>query len=384
MTPIIKYTAACLIVTCVFELGFFLFSPRASWAINMLHQTLFEGKGFTFVEKKLPVGGGSWWYSNSSDSGKQSSTRFCPGDEVMCQHSVAFLITVKNAIRYLPRTLKNVEAVGQKTKNWSLFVYSGDKEDDSYIREFSKKWTDKVFLLKRALYRGPLKRLLRLAWARNQLLEYLVTFSLEKLEQSWDFFVVVDADMCAEWTHELAGGSVFEYAMRVMDTKPKLAGVFANGIDQETGFYIDRLSWGDSTWIQPHWPHGKYMPYVHPQLCPEDPEWPIASEGARKYAEEHEKELYTKFDGCEVYELPGHKNSTAVKVDSAFGGFAIYRGTDFVKAIKKEGCRYDATSKEGTGLQCEHVGLHLCIKEKLHKEFRILGTFLNDWDKDKC
>jgi len=301
----------------------------------------------------------------------------------MCQHSIAFLMTVKNALRYLPRTLKNVEAVGQKARNWGLFVYSGDNEDDSYIREFSKNRTDKVFLLKRTSYTGDSNRLMRLAWARNQLLENLVTFSLEKLEQSWDFFAVVDADMCAAWTHELAGGSVFEYAVRVMDAKKTLAGVFANGIDQESGLYIDRLAWGDSNWIQPHWPAGIHRPYVHPQICPEDPGWTIASEGTRKYAEKYKLELYTKFDSCEVYQLPGHKNSTAVKVDSAFGGFALYRGTDFVKAIKEEGCRYNGRSK-GKGYQCEHVGLHLCIIEKLRKEFRILGTFLNDWDKAKC
>jgi len=125
------------------------------------------------------------------------------------------------------------------------------------------------------------------------------------------------------------------------------------------------------------------MPYVHPQFCPEDSEWTIASEGTRKYAKKNKLKLYTKFDSCEVYELAGHKKSSAVKVDSAFGGVAIYRGTDFVKAIQEHGCRYNGKPK-GKGYQCEHVGLNVCIKEKLQKEFRILGTFLIDWDKAKC
>lgn len=72
------------------------------------------------------------------------------------------------------------------------------------------------------------------------------------MRENWDFFAVIDADMCAEWIHELAGGDVFEYAIRVLDAKKKLAGVFANGIDQQSGLYIDRLSWGDSRWIQPN------------------------------------------------------------------------------------------------------------------------------------
>jgi len=80
--------------------------------------------------------------------------------------------------------------------------------------------------------------------------------------------------------------------------------------------------------------------------------------------------------------LSGQKSSTAVKVDSAFGGFAIYRGSTFVKAIKDKGCRYIGWTAKG--FQCEHVGIHLCVKEKLGGEFRILGTFINDWDKEKC
>lgn len=237
----------------------------------------------------------------------------------------------RNCSRSIYSTIMQVDSLFNRIAELAFFVVESDSNDDT-VQELQRLSNiDSRFKYRsegRMTEKIP-NRIMRIAYCRNI---YLEEFQLRlSLGVKFDYLLVVDLDG--------------------INNKIAFDGDISNLFDKrfvttanQVGHYYDILALRASNWIE------------------------------HDYRELIEKKYFSRLHGLteNVYRKQKkiRKNSTAIEVTSAFGGFALYPASSVV------GCRYHPRYLGGDEYECEHVSFSKCATSNGVK-IRILPALRN-------
>ena len=210
------------------------------------------------------------------------------------QFNIVFAGVIQNASKHLPKILKNIESLSRLTSE-SAYIFVENDSTDSTKSDLqiwgSKKKNFKLISLD-GLNQLP-ARTVRLEILRNT---YIEIIKQSEILSKFNYLIVMDMDEIGAYPFDL---DISANALRYLDENSTRAGVFANQI----GIYYDMWALRSK------------------KLCPFD----IWQE-VLDYSHKHKVSDQTAFS--ETFEkriLSLDINSAPFEVDSAFGGFGIYK-----------------------------------------------------------
>lgn len=224
------------------------------------------------------------------------------GREIAARSSVAFVAICRNAMPWLPMTLRLVEEAAACFRDWRAFVFENDSEDDT--KDALIKWRDHG------------RRQVSLNINHRPHLNTVVT-------QERTIALAEYREQCRSW---VSHGSQIDYVC-VFDTDP-WGGFSVEGI-------LTSLAWmhrlpgascmASYSWAEVQQPHGRMA--IHYD----------AFAARLNHWQRRDQQWF------HMWHPP--VGSPPIKFNSAFGQLAVYRASQFVAA------RY-------AGYDCEHVALH--------------------------
>ena len=258
------------------------------------------------------------------------------GYAVAQRSSIAFVAICRNAMPFLPMTLGRVALLGDLFAESSVYVYENDSTDGTkdLLTEWEKAGPNNQAVLSsngrpHLNFTKAAERTIALAEYRNNCLEWVKSKPVTP-----DWVVVFDTD---PW-----GG----FSLRgVLDS----IGRMAAGYDDAIG--MASYSWCE--WGQPVWPQ--------PTICHYDA-WACRP---NYWAERHNMTWF------HLWHPP--VGSEPVRMNSAFGQLAVYRGRRFVSG------RY-------SGGDCEHVPFHRSCGGPiyLNPSQRVVSFWCPSENQDPC
>lgn len=254
-----------------------------------------------------------------------------------------FVGCAKDCAHYLPQVLRNIESIAQLYSEVAFIFVENDSWDGT--KELLDRWCRRVrnarLISLDGLSRSHPVRTMRLAHARNQYL------NLVKTEfGDFDHLFALDCDDMNARPLDLTQVSK---AITFLESDPGHAGVFTN----QEGPYYD-------LWA-----------FRHPARCPGDV-W----EEVHDYAESREvsdQEAFNQTFAKRTFSIP--TDALPLEVDSAFGGFAIYKIKSILKnrrnfvGYKTKAVSSPSGSSEIGWQTCEHVAFNAGFREQGEKLF---------------
>jgi hypothetical protein len=239
---------------------------------------------------------------------------------------ILFVGIARNVRRSIQRVLENVDAYGRLFNRHKVVIVENDSIDGT--KEFLRTWArQKPYREHIEADEGSAHSISghnthRLAGVRNL---YMKRIDAEN-EQLYHFVIIFD---CDQVNVRAIDPESITAAIRFLCEEPTRAAVFAN----QRGFYYDIWALRHDIWCPNDcWQEFRAWSKVG---FSSEAEW--ACVGARQV----------------------HISRTAgpIEVESAFGGFGIYR-TIFLKGLRYRGSDRDETPT------CEHISLHRQIRER--------------------
>lgn len=241
----------------------------------------------------------------------------------MYDYNVVVCGCTKNSASYIKAHLTKLYKLKDTFKTVQFVVYENDSMDPTVqiLEEFKKTHSGFDYIHETGVDQRFYHRPERIAHGRNRLLEYIS-------KSEYDYMIMIDLDSVLElFTHEQMQ-AIFKHDVNTWD------GLTANCIGRYYDIWALRI---DSVWD--HSIHGSLWKSPIDYDC-----WvKVRNFGDKK-----------KYIGDNQIHIPG--NSPLIPVNSAFGGFGIYK----MSCIK--GCVYNAHT--GNIVTCEHVEFHRQMKEK--------------------
>ena len=205
--------------------------------------------------------------------------------------------------RELPSVIKNIEKSGKSFEDYRVVIFENDSKDGT--KTILDEWgmiNNKVKILSEDFKNSKRPSIAFMAMCRNKYLE-----EIQKPEYNdFDYVMVVDMDMSSGW--DISDS---------MSKNNQWDAVCSNGVtDLFSGKMYDMFAFRNQEFSK----------------TPKDPDyWSVnVPTGQKQY-----------------------KSGPLIPVDSCFGGMAIYK-----KSIL-DGCLYESFDGD-----CEHIGLHSCLKDK--------------------
>ena len=270
-----------------------------------------------------------WYISKFPESlypcGKEAqedyNIRVITGRQKMSESTVTICGIARDISKNIIATLARIERLGRMFKDYRVVIYENDSTDGTDV--VLKEWEDqnyKVKILSEKL--GDVKyesntdveRLTALATYRNKYLDYI--FSDETIVP--EYMVVADLDLSGGWSYEGICNSFSYDNWSVMGSNGLLYGL-SETLKDDDGNPMMRRVYYDSL---------AFRRVGHPE--------PHVS--------------------SEINALTYNRGEEPFRVDSCFGGLALYKSSAF-----RHGARY-------SGPDCDHVELHR----------RFLDTGIND------
>lgn len=271
----------------------------------------------------------------------------------MRNKKIVFAGLAKDCSKYLPFVLKNIELISKIfLKSYYVFVENGSTDNTKNIlNSWQENYRDNSYLIDLNEISSIPIRGLRLEIARNS----YISFIKQKLDlRNSDFLMVLDMDDANIYDFKI---EEFITAFDFLETNANIAAIFPNQI----GTYYD-------LWA-----------LRHLTRCPNDI-W----EEVFDYHFKHNVNDMTAFNEVFANKISSiNYNIPPIKVDSAFGGFGIYKmgpvinnssaylGSKVKILINKEG-----TSTFKRWQVCEHVNFNLGIKNQ-GKDLYMLPNLIN-------
>jgi glycosyltransferase involved in cell wall biosynthesis len=222
---------------------------------------------------------------------------------------------------HLPSVLQNIERLSNLYSETAVVIVENDSSDATkgILRSWLADRPNGKLIELDGLAAAEPRRTQRIATARNAAMDYIRSSPLK----GWDHLVVLDLD---EVNSQPISGESFEKAANFLDSDATIAGVFAN---QVTGYYdifaLRKRGWCSSNcWEQ----IGARPRWLSPALAK------IVYVYARQVA------------------IP--QRARPVRVDSAFGGLAIY------KISSAASFNYNGLDADNREI-CEHVDFNIQV-----------------------
>lgn len=271
--------------------------------------------------------------------------------------NIVFAGCVQNCSKYLKKSLSNINQYSQLFKDsYRIIIENGSKDNTKLILRENLKVTD-YFIEKEDLnnfrFRGE-----RLERARNFIIDKIK--NEENLKNS-DLLIIIDLDDIG--AYEVKNEELIK-AIKFLYSKTEIAGVFAN----QLGIYYDMWT------------------LRHRNYCKEDI-WAETFKILMKSKNALEDLSKDNFQMAQNYldkkRFYFNKDDLPIKVDSAFGGFGIYKidyilknkrryeGSQQVEIISKDDKRAIVNYQ-----RCEHVNFNLGLLD-LGCELYILPYLIN-------
>jgi glycosyltransferase involved in cell wall biosynthesis len=279
--------------------------------------------------------------------------------------SVVFAGCVKNCSKFLPKSLENLKSYSTIfKKSFTIIVENGSKDETRKILK-DKQSSDDFFLFEDDLNQLP---------SRGQRLEKARNLIIEKIRNtptlnSCDLFIVLDLDDMGNYKIDKKDIS---NSVDFIFSNEDVGAVFAN----QLGGYYDMWTLRDKKYCQNDI-YAEVLKYISAEQSPLDK---IKSNSLIGAKEKILDQMIYSFD----------RDLSPILVDSAFGGFGIYKmkyvlnnknkykGTQKVDLIFKNGIK-----KEINFQRCEHVNFNLGLIDQNLKLY-ILPNLINGEFQNLC
>ena len=277
---------------------------------------------------------------------------------------VVFAGCARNCSNFLPKVLENIEFYSSFfSESYIVIVENGSTDRTKEILKDNKNKKN-IFLfedhLNKLPYRGQ-----RLEKARNLIIE---TIKKNKNLFSCDLFIMLDLDDIG--TYRIEEKNILD-SIKFLFSKEEIGGVFAN----QLGTYYDMWTLRDQK-------------YCKNDFWVEVLQFLINNKNSKdKISKTNIEEVKKNIIDKKTYSF--EKNHAPIKVESAFGGFGIYK----MKYVLKNNRKYEGTqivdliSKDQKRLKvkyqkCEHVNFNQGLIDQ-NLELYILPNLINrDYEKN--
>lgn len=277
---------------------------------------------------------------------------------------VVFAGCARNCSNFLPKVLENIEFYSSFfSESYMVIVENGSTDRTKEILKDNKN-KKSIFLfeddLNKLPYRGQ-----RLEKARNLIIE---TIKKNKNLFSCDLFIMLDLDDIG--TYRIEEKNILD-SIKFLFSKEEIGGVFAN----QLGTYYDMWTLRDQK-------------YCKNDFWVEVLQFLINNKNSKdKISKTNIEEVKKNIIDKKTYSF--EKNHAPIKVESAFGGFGIYK----MKYVLKNNRKYEGTqivdliSKDQKRLKvkyqkCEHVNFNQGLIDQ-NLELYILPNLINrDYEKN--
>ena len=277
---------------------------------------------------------------------------------------VVFAGCARNCSNFLPKVLENIEFYSSFfSESYMVIVENGSTDKTKEILKNNKN-NKNFFLfeddLNKLPYRGQ-----RLEKARNLIIE---TIKKNKNLFSCDLFIMLDLDDIG--TYRIEEKNILD-SIKFLFSKEEIGGVFAN----QLGTYYDMWTLRDKK-------------YCKNDFWVEVLQFLINNKNSKdKISKTNIEEVKKNIIDKKTYSF--EKNHAPIKVESAFGGFGIYK----MKYVLKNNRKYEGTqivdliSKDQKRLKvkyqkCEHVNFNQGFIDQ-NLELYILPNLINrDYEKN--
>tara|TARA_B100002019_G_C21212548_1_gene570206 strand:- start:378 stop:1274 length:897 start_codon:yes stop_codon:yes gene_type:complete len=277
---------------------------------------------------------------------------------------VVFAGCARNCSNFLPKVLENIEFYSSFfSESYIVIVENGSTDRTKEILKDNKNKKN-IFLfeddLNKLPYRGQ-----RLEKARNLIIE---TIKKNKNLFSCDLFIMLDLDDIG--TYRIEEKNILD-SIKFLFSKEEIGGVFAN----QLGTYYDMWTLRDQK-------------YCKNDFWVEVLQFLINNKNSKdKISKSNIEEVKKNIIDKKTYSF--EKNHPPIKVESAFGGFGIYK----MKYVLKNNRKYEGTqivdliSKDQKKLKvkyqkCEHVNFNQGFIDQ-NLELYILPNLINrDYEKN--
>ena len=277
---------------------------------------------------------------------------------------VVFAGCARNCSNFLPKVLENIEFYSSFfSESYIVIVENGSTDRTKEILKDNKNKKN-IFLfedhLNKLPYRGQ-----RLEKARNLIIE---TIKKNKNLFSCDLFIMLDLDDIG--TYRIEEKNILD-SIKFLFSKEEIGGVFAN----QLGTYYDMWTLRDQK-------------YCKNDFWVEVLQFLINNKNSKdKISKTNIEEVKKNIIDKKTYSF--EKNHAPIKVESAFGGFGIYK----MKYVLKNNRKYEGTqivdliSKDQKKLKvkyqkCEHVNFNQGFIDQ-NLELYILPNLINrDYEKN--
>lgn len=277
---------------------------------------------------------------------------------------VVFAGCARNCSNFLPKVLENIEFYSSFfSESYIVIVENGSTDRTKEILKDNKNKKN-IFLfeddLNKLPYRGQ-----RLEKARNLIIE---TIKKNKNLFSCDLFIMLDLDDIG--TYRIEEKNILD-SIKFLFSKEEIGGVFAN----QLGTYYDMWTLRDQK-------------YCKNDFWVEVLQFLINNKNSKdKISKTNIEEVKKNIIDKKTYSF--EKNHAPIKVESAFGGFGIYK----MKYVLKNNRKYEGTqivdliSKDQKRLKvkyqkCEHVNFNQGFIDQ-NLELYILPNLINrDYEKN--
>lgn len=237
------------------------------------------------------------------------------GKTEMQKHKAVFVGIARDNSYQLPNVMRHIEYIGQFFAEYKVIIFENDSSDATKLMlNIWQNINPRVRIISQDFFNKKRLSIKFMAEARNRYLKALY----QKEYNAFDTVIVINMDMI--YGIDIRG---------IQDSFSKIAGwdaVCSNGILNSVGNIYDVFAFRDEAF-----PYG-----------------PVA------YKLRYAKDYWAK-ENISAMRKIYPPNSGLVRVDSCFGGFAIYKRKLF------KNCFYDSIEDD-----CEHVYLHNCMRSKHH------------------
>lgn len=253
---------------------------------------------------------------------------------------IIFAGAVQNAENYLPAVLKNLENISQLASDTGFIFVENDSLDNTkkILTDWGRGKSNFYLINLDGLKVVPIRGL-RLELIRNA---YLETIKIYNSLRKFDFLIVLDTDDVGVYPIDL---DHISEAINFLNASPSRAAVFAN----QKGTYYDMWT------------------LRHSHMCPGDI-WEEVLDYAIKNQCSDESAFAQTF-AKRIFSI--EESQDPIKVDSAFGGFGIYKmeyvlnnPNPYLGSKTKIVPLDDGTPSYARWQVCEHVHFHAGIKSQ--------------------
>jgi hypothetical protein len=249
----------------------------------------------------------------------------------------------RNCAASLPSVLHNIERISSLYAQAAFVFMENDSEDDTKgaLRDWCNKHKNAFLISIDGLARAEVIRTMRMATVRRQCVAMLNSYF-----KDYSHLIVIDCDDSNEMEIDLEAA---RRAVEFLESDASHGGVFAN----QLGTYYD-------VWA-----------FRHPTRCPGDAWEEVLDCVARTGASD--QDAFDRTFATRLFSLP--PDSGPLEVDSAFGGFGIYKVASVLHNERsyvgyKQKTVLTSIGPRQIGLQvCEHVSFNLGLRERYQRLF---------------